>query len=97
MNNFKYILLFCFIIGSFTTFAQQEKQGEVLDKIIELDKIRKMHNYPFQIQVDGGVSDQNAKSLIQAGANNLVAGSFIFSEPNETAFYSTIFFKENHI
>jgi len=34
MNNFKYILLFCFIIGSFTTFAQQEKQGEVLDKII---------------------------------------------------------------
>lgn len=64
-------------------FGGQKFIPEVLDKIIELDKIRKMHNYPFQIQVDGGVSDQNAKSLIQAGANNLVAGSFIFSEPNK--------------
>ena len=31
-----------------------------------------------QIEVDGGVSEQNAKRLIEAGADILVAGSFVF-------------------
>lgn len=30
------------------------------------------------IQIDGGVSDKNAPMLIQHGANNLVAGSYVF-------------------
>jgi len=54
-----------------------------VEKIEKLDKIRKDNNYTFQIQVDGGVSDKNAKVLIDKGANNLVAGSYIFSEPNK--------------
>ncbi len=32
----------------------------------------------LMIQVDGGVNDQTAKACIDAGANNLVSGSFIF-------------------
>ena len=64
-------------------FGGQKFIPEVLDKISELNNIRHENNFKFQIQVDGGVSDQNAKSLIQAGANNLVAGSFIFSEPSK--------------
>lgn len=37
----------------------------------------------LMIQVDGGVSDKNAHKLKQAGADNLVAGSYIFKEgPN---------------
>ncbi len=31
-----------------------------------------------QIEVDGGVSEQNAKRLVEAGADILVAGSFVF-------------------
>ena len=35
--------------------------------------------YPdLMIQVDGGVNDQTAARCIEAGANNLVSGSFIF-------------------
>ena len=30
------------------------------------------------IQIDGGVSDQNCAQLIEHGANNLVAGSYVF-------------------
>ncbi|RLA65049.1 MAG: ribulose-phosphate 3-epimerase [Epsilonproteobacteria bacterium] len=30
------------------------------------------------VQIDGGVSDKNATSLIEHGANNLVAGSYVF-------------------
>ena len=33
---------------------------------------------PFSIQVDGGVDDQTAKACIEAGANHLVAGTYLF-------------------
>lgn len=53
-----------------------------VDKIVELNELREANNYQFQIQVDGGVTDKNAAMLTEAGANNLVAGSHIFKEPN---------------
>lgn len=34
------------------------------------------------IEVDGGVSDKNAKKLIETGADALVAGSFVFNSEN---------------
>lgn len=64
-------------------FGGQKFIPEIIDKVIELDKIRHQLNLNFQIQVDGGINDQNAGYLIQSGANNLVAGSYIFSEPNK--------------
>jgi len=38
-----------------------------------------------QIEVDGGVTDQNAKRLVEAGADILVAGSFVFNAPDPIA------------
>jgi ribulose-phosphate 3-epimerase len=35
-----------------------------------------------QIEIDGGVNLQNAKSLVNAGADVLVAGNFVFSSSN---------------
>lgn len=64
-------------------FGGQKFIPEIVDKVIELDKIRHQNNLKFQIQVDGGITDQNAGYLIQSGANNLVAGSYIFSAPNK--------------
>lgn len=64
-------------------FGGQKFIPEIVDKVIELDQIRHQNNFKFQIQVDGGINDQNAGYLIQAGANNLVAGSYIFSAPNK--------------
>lgn len=34
------------------------------------------------IEIDGGVNNENASRLIQAGADALVAGNFVFSSPN---------------
>jgi ribulose-phosphate 3-epimerase len=34
------------------------------------------------IEIDGGVTDQNAKALADAGADVLVAGSFVFKSDN---------------
>ena len=36
------------------------------------------------IEIDGGVTDKNAKQLVEAGANVLVAGSFVFKAENPT-------------
>jgi ribulose-phosphate 3-epimerase len=64
-------------------FGGQKFIPEIVDKVISLDEIRHKNNFKFQIQVDGGITDQNAGYLIQAGANNLVAGSYIFSAPEK--------------
>ena len=47
-----------------------------LDKIKTLKKWKKDNH--FLIEVDGGIKDFNAKQVFMAGADVLVAGSFIF-------------------
>ncbi len=37
---------------------------------------------PFDIQVDGGVNEETAKRCVKAGANILVAGSYLFDMKN---------------
>jgi ribulose-phosphate 3-epimerase len=64
-------------------FGGQKFMPESIDKIIALDQIRHENKFKFEIQVDGGISEANAGYLIQAGATNLVAGSYIFSQPNK--------------
>ena len=59
-------------------FGGQPFMPAAFDKIKELKSRRESLNANFQIQVDGGVTDQNARALITAGADNLVAGSYIF-------------------
>ena len=39
-------------------------------------------NKDLLIEVDGGVDKNNSKSIIEAGANVLVAGSAIFGDGN---------------
>jgi len=58
-------------------FGGQAFMPEAYDKIRQLKYRREKLGVHFQIQVDGGVSDKNAKELINAGADNLVAGSYV--------------------
>jgi ribulose-phosphate 3-epimerase len=37
------------------------------------------------IEIDGGVTNKNARALVEAGADVLVAGSFVFKAENPTA------------
>lgn len=63
-------------------FGGQSFIQSSVEKINYLNEIKKNLNLSFEIQVDGGVSDMNAKELIAAGATNLVAGSYVFSAPD---------------
>ena len=50
-----------------------------LDKIKRLKAMQQNLNLAFDIQVDGGVTEQNAQQVTAAGANVLVAGSAIYN------------------
>jgi len=49
-----------------------------LSKIDEVKKLIKKMSLDIEIEVDGGINSETGKSCIQAGANVLVAGSYIF-------------------
>jgi ribulose-phosphate 3-epimerase len=51
-------------------------------KVEQLKKLITDHNTKTLIEIDGGVNQDNAKSLLDAGADVLVAGNFVFSSPN---------------
>jgi len=53
-----------------------------LQKIQALNKLKQQNNYQFLIEVDGGVTLENAKALIDAGTDVLVAGSSVFKSAN---------------
>ena len=60
-------------------FGGQKFIPSALEKIRALREIREENNLNFQIQVDGGITLENAAIVLQAGADILVAGSAIFS------------------
>ena len=59
--------------------GQQFMQSQV-KKIKDLDKIRKNHNYNYEIGVDGGVNIENAKICKNSGADVLAVGSYLLSK-----------------
>jgi ribulose-phosphate 3-epimerase len=59
-------------------FGGQKFIERTYDKVRELDAMRQEQNASFLIEIDGGVTSDNAVALKQAGADVLVAGSFVF-------------------
>ncbi|MDA7794586.1 ribulose-phosphate 3-epimerase, partial [Flavobacteriales bacterium] len=51
-------------------------------KVKELKAIINSKGANTKIEIDGGVNSQNAPKLIEAGADVLVAGSFVFKSEN---------------
>jgi ribulose-phosphate 3-epimerase len=52
-------------------------------KIKDIKALAAQRNPGLFIEVDGGVSQQNASSLVAVGANVLVAGNFVFSSEDQ--------------
>ncbi len=67
-------------------FEGQSFIEQSIERIQVLDKLKKARGYSFLIQVDGGIDEETAPKVVQAGAQVLVAGSSVFSRPSvETA------------
>lgn len=67
-------------------FGGQSFIENTYNKVKQLAKLIKKKGASTLIEIDGGVTDKNAKQLVAAGADVLVAGSFVFksSDQNKT-------------
>ena len=63
-------------------FGGQKFIPHTLDKIKELRRMIDEKGLDVKIEIDGGVTAANAKSIIDAGAHVLVAGNTVFKSPN---------------
>ena len=63
-------------------FGGQKFIPNALNKVTELRELAKIKNPALIIEVDGGVNLETGKELVKAGANALVAGSFVFNSTN---------------
>lgn len=67
-------------------FGGQSFIENTYNKISELKEMILKVNSNTLIEIDGGVTDQNAAKLVECGADVLVAGSFVFgsTDPEQT-------------
>jgi len=59
-------------------FGGQELIPKTLNKVRELDVIRRREGLAFRLEVDGGINAQTAALAVAAGADVLVAGQAVF-------------------
>ncbi len=64
-------------------FGGQKFEEMTYSKVKKLRDMINQQGLKTRIEIDGGVTDKNAKALIDAGADVLVAGSHVFKSDNQ--------------
>jgi len=70
------------IMSVYPGFGGQKFISDVIQKIKDLDQIRKERKLNFKIEIDGGINFETSKIAINAGVDILVSGTTIFKENN---------------
>ena len=71
-------------------FGGQAFIPEALDKVRQLAALRQKQGYSYLIEVDGGVNDKTAADCLAAGADILVAGSYVFGHSDPAQAIQTL-------
>lgn len=71
-------------------FGGQAFIPATLDKVRQLADLRQKQGYSYLIEVDGGVNDKTAADCLAAGADILVAGSYVFGHPDPVQAIQTL-------
>ena len=66
------------IMGVEPGFGGQTLIWETLEKVKQLHKIRKEQGLFFKIEIDGGVTKENARAVAACGVDIVVAGTAVF-------------------
>ena len=61
-------------------FGGQEFMNDQVDKIKNISNYIKLNNLRVGIEIDGGINFETGQTCVEAGANILVAGSFLFNQ-----------------
>ncbi len=70
------------IMSVYPGFGGQKFIDEVVQKVKDLDQLRKEKKLDFKIEIDGGINFQTSKIAIDAGVDILVSGTTVFKENN---------------
>ena len=71
-------------------FGGQAFIPATLDKVRQLADLRQKQGYSYLSEVDGGVNDKTATDCLAAGADILVAGSYVFGHSNPAQAIQTL-------
>ena len=71
-------------------FGGQSFIQNTFSKVTELKGLINSKNASTLIEIDGGVTDQNAQKLSELGADVLVAGSFVFRSEDQPGTISNL-------
>ncbi len=63
-------------------FGGQKFIPSTLGKVAQLAQLRAENGYTYQIEIDGGVTLNNAEEVCEKGTDILVAGSAVFGAPD---------------
>jgi ribulose-phosphate 3-epimerase len=66
-------------------FGGQEFIPETLPKIRQVRNALRQRHHPCDLEVDGGIYEDTARQVVEAGANVLVAGSAVYDAPDGVA------------
>ena len=66
-------------------FGGQSFIEQTINKVDKLKRLVMESNSHTLIEIDGGVNFETGKRLVNAGADALVAGSFVFNSPDPEA------------
>ncbi|MDG5490122.1 ribulose-phosphate 3-epimerase [Psychroserpens sp. SPM9] len=65
-------------------FGGQKFEDMTYNRVKKLRQMANEKGLNTRIEIDGGVTDKNAKALVDAGADVLVAGSYIFRSEDQS-------------
>jgi ribulose-phosphate 3-epimerase len=85
LSEIEHVLYLCGIVLVMTVnpgFGGQKFIAEMVPKIAGLRRLCDEHGVDPVIEVDGGLSGENAWRVIEAGARAIVAGSAVFHAPD---------------
>lgn len=71
-------------------FGGQKFMTDMMPTVTQIRQWISETGREIDLQVDGGVNDETAKVCVEAGANVLVAGSYLFSKPDYAAAIKTL-------
>ena len=77
------------LMGVFPGFGGQKIIDSTFQRCKEVSEIIAKNEVKCLLEVDGGVTAENAKKLLESGADVLVAGSYVFrsEDPNQSISY----------
>lgn len=78
IENVLYMVDMVLIMSINPGFSGQKFIENTTDKIKKLKNIINENNYNIDIEIDGGINETTAKTVVDAGADVLVAGSYVY-------------------